>query len=515
MASVRKRFIFTLGASLFRGVLGFIAGMLLARWLGPSTYGNMTFLFGTFLGLRQLLDMGSSMAFFTFMSQRPQSRRFIWSFFFWLALQFLVTACVIGVLLPSQWIETIWHGEQRGLVLMAFVAVFMQNSIWPVIQQAGESQRQTVWVQGISVAIAAVHLLAVALLWGFGALGLYAILTAIAVEYLLAAVVAQRMYSYAPESDQGADADSPAPLLRKYLNYCLPLVIYSWVSFAYTFADRWLLQKYGGGVEQAYYAVGAQFASVALIATSSILRIFWKEIAEAHHNGDLTRAREIYQKVSRLLFLVGAVIAGFLIPWAESLLRNILGAAYAGGATTMAVMFLYPVHQSMGQIGSTMLYATERVALQVWTGIIFMILSIGVTYVVLASPDAALPGLGWASEGLALKMVVLQILSVNTVGYLIARIWKWRFDWIYQPVSLLGCAGLGWVAHIVVNRLFGDAWPLPVPLLLGGGLYLVLVAALVYWMPWLAGVTRAELVSDVGGLVQNTKTMLFADVENS
>lgn len=30
-------------------------------------------------------------------------------------------------------------------------AAFMQNSVWPVVQQTGESQRQTVWVQGVGV----------------------------------------------------------------------------------------------------------------------------------------------------------------------------------------------------------------------------------------------------------------------------------------------------------------------------------------------------------------------------
>src|SRR5207302_5348904 len=123
-----------------------------------------------------------------------------------------------------------------------------------------------------------------------------------------------------------------------------------WIGFAYEFADRWLLQGYGGSVQQAYYAVSAQFAAIALLATGSILSIFWKEIAEAHHRGDHVRTGMLYKKVSRLLFVIGAVIAGFLLPWAQDLLRLLLGAAYVGGPSTLAIMFLYPIHQSMGQI---------------------------------------------------------------------------------------------------------------------------------------------------------------------
>lgn len=491
--TVRGRFAFTLGANLFRALLSFATGMLLARWLGPQSYGNMAFLLGTFVGFRQLLDMGSSSAFFTFLSQRPRSKSFVQSFFFWLAAQFLIPLCIVGLLFPSQWIQTIWHGEQRGLILLAFAAAFMQNSVWPIVQQAGESQRQTVWVQGFGVVVAGVHLLAVVLLWWLGKLGLYIIFSVTALEYLLASIVAHKRFQYGQESGADFSAGAPDSMLRKYLRYCLPLIPYSGVGFAYEFADRWLLQNYGGGVEQAYYTLGAQFASVALIATSSILRIFWKEIAEAHHRGDHMRTGILYQKVSRLLFLVGAVIAGMLIPWSKDLLHLMLGAAYVGGGATLAIMFLYPVHQSMGQISGTMLMATERVSLQVVVGIIFMVASMGVTYLVLAPGDAAVPGLGLASEGLALKMVAMQFIQVNVLAYIIARIWHWPFDWAYQLVSLLGCAALGWVAKYLALGMFGYSVVLPLAMGLAGTLYLILMAGFIYTLPWLAGWTRDEI----------------------
>jgi O-antigen/teichoic acid export membrane protein len=504
--SVRRRFAFTVGANLLRSMLSFVTGMLLARSLGPASFGNMAFLLGTFVAIRQILDMGSSTAFYTFMSQRPQSRRFVNSFFGWLGVQFVVPLCVVGLLFPTHWIEVIWRGQHRGLVLLAFVAAFMQNSLWPVMQQFGESRRQTLWVQGLGVAIVATHLLAVVLLWLFGGLGLYVIFAAIALEYMAAAIV---MYRWLPNRVSGESVPAEVrsdSVFRLYLRYCLPLIPYAWVGFAYEFADRWLLQNYGGSVQQAYYAVSAQFAGIALIATSSILNIFWKEIAEAHYKGDHARTHMLYRRISRILFLVGAVVAGYLSPWSAELLRLILSAAYVGGASTLVVMFLYPIHQSMGQIGGTMLYATERVTLQVTIGIVFMLVSMGMTYLVLAPANAVVPGLGLASKGLALKMVGLQIIQANIIAYIIARIWKWRFDWVYQPVSLLGCLALGWVAHRAAIDLASGSWPVPAVMALGGILYVILTAALVYAMPWLAGSTRTEILREASTMVRTTIT---------
>jgi O-antigen/teichoic acid export membrane protein len=504
--SVRRRFAFTVGANLARSAISFATGMLLARWLAPDVFGKMAFLLGTFLALRQLLDMGSSTAFFTFMSQRVRSRRFVNAFLAWLGVQFVIPLVAIALLFPASWIDLIWHGEHRALVLCAFAAAFMQNSLWPAIQQAGESQRQTIRVQTVIMSVVAVHLLAVVTLWFTGTLGLYAVFAAVALEYLVAVIIVRSSLAYS-NADDPAEAE---PVLRRYVSYCLPLIPYTWAGFAYEFADRWLLQQYGGSVQQAYYAVSAQFAAVALIATTSVLNIFWKEVAEAHHRKDHERTGALYRKVSRLLFFVGATIAGFLVWWAEDLLRLVLGAAYASGATTLAIMFFYPVHQSMGQIGSTMLYATERVGIQVGVGIAFMLLSVVVSYFVLAPQDAALPGLGLASTGVALKMVTLQFVQVNVLAFIISRIWKWRFDWWYQPVGLAGCLALGWLAHELAVGLGAQTLPLLVTLALAAALYGVLLIGFIYAMPWLAGFRRDELMADVDALVRKTRLVLKA-----
>jgi len=502
--SVRKRFAFTVAANLLRSLLSFVTGMLLARWLGPRDYGNMAFLLGTFVGLRLLLDMGTSTAFFTFLSQQPRSKRFVLIYYAWLVVQFVVPLLVIGLLLPAQWIETIWRGQQRGLVLLAFAATYMQNSVWAVVQQAGESQRKTLLVQAIGVAVVVVHLLVVALLWLTGTLGLSAVFAVLAVEYFAASLIAQK---WLPFDDTRHDSeDQLRPLLRKYLVYCLPMVPYAAMGFVQEFADRWLLQTFGGGIQQAFYAVGAQFAAIALLATTSILRIFWKEVAEAHHQKDHARAHRLYQRVSRLLFLIGAVVAGFLIPWSPDLLRRLLGAAYVGGATTLAIMFLYPIHQSMGQIGNTVLFATERVNLQVITGIATMLVGLVASYFMIAPPTARIPGLGLQSQGLAIKMVGVQLVSVNVIAYLVARVWDQPFDWIYQPVSLVGCVAIGWLSHSASVVALGASPNLLLLMTVAAFVYVPLIGGFVYVLPWTAGLTRTELVSDLRGVMAGRLT---------
>jgi O-antigen/teichoic acid export membrane protein len=492
--TIRSRFAFSLGANLSKALIGFVTGLLVARGLGPEQYGKMMFLLGTFIAVRQLLDVGSSTAFFTFLSQRQRSRRFVAWFSVWLGVQFLVPLLAVGLLFPATWIELIWKGEQRSLVVMAFVAAYLQSTLWAVMMQMGESQRLTRMVQGVSAAIAMFHLLLVAIAWWQEWLGIRLIFAAIAVEWALAAWVIAKQLRFPAVPDEN---ETFIGVVKEFGRYCLPLVPYAWLSFVYDFADRWLLQNYGGSVQQAFYAVAFQFGAIAGIATTSILNVFWKEIAEAHHQGNKERVAMLYRKVSRGLYFVAASVAGFLIPWSEDILRLTLGPAYVGGAAALTIMFLYPLHQSMGQIGGTMLYATGRVRAQVVIGMLVMATSIVVTYFVLAPTDASLPGFGLGSTGLAGKVVVMQFLAVNVIAIYLARTLQIEFDWIYQPFGLVVCLGTGWLAYGIPRWLFDVPAHVWAGLLVSATLYLIMMAGTIWLKPSLAGLSRNEMLDVV------------------
>ena len=147
-----------------------------------------------------------------------------------------------------------------------------------------------------------------------------------------------------------------------------------------------------------------------------------------------------------------------------------------------------------------MFLATERVTMQVKIGLVFMLSSMVATYFVLAPPDAIIPGLGMASEGLAIKMCVMQAIQVNVIGYVIARISGWKFDWVYQPITLLGCLGLGWLSHFTVVNFTPSSLSAPTVMVSGGGLYFFLVIVFVLAVPSLSGVSRRELLNKISSV---------------
>lgn len=492
-ASVKKRFAVSFASNALRAALSFLAGLVVARGLGPGDYGRLMFLLGSFVSIKSLLDLGTSNAFYTFISQARRPLRYYSFYLLWLAAQFAVTAAAVTLLLPDSVVRGMWVGESRGLILLAFAASFFQQQLWQTVNQIAEAARKTVRVQGLNLAIALAYLAGAYLLTHYGKLSVKAVLLLLALQYLAAVLAAFRVLGPGePGAEEGHE--TLGAMLKKYRDYCAPLAALSAAGFLYDFADKWMLQRFGGAMQQGFYQVAYQFASISVLATASILNIFWKEASEAINNRNEARVAGLFRKVSRGLFFFGAVISGFLIPWSREIVLLLLGPSYSSAAPVLALMFLYPLHQSLGQVATTVLFAAERTKQYFAISLAMMLLSLPASYFLLAPGGAAVPGLGLGASGMAWKIVLLNVLSVNLILAAIARNHRWKFEWGFQVGGLALTLGAGAAAKAVAVTLGGSPEsPHPELFILAGILYLTAVVPALRAMPWLAGLDREEL----------------------
>jgi O-antigen/teichoic acid export membrane protein len=490
-SSVTSRFTVSALANLLRGALAFITTLIIARELGPEEYGSFAFLVGTFVATTSLLGFGTSHAFQTFISQKERGKMFVFTYACWQFLQFILALLFIGVIFPENWLEQIWLGHKKDLILLALAAVFMQQQAWATMIKIGESKRLTHIVQGLNLAITVVHFF---LIIGFligGFLSVRLILWLILVEHLIILLIACKALSLFKIEGEVFEGRL---VLQEYIAYCSPLIFFSIIGFGYNFADRWLLQSYGGSIQQGLYEIGLRLGMVSLLITMSLQNIFWKEIAEAKEKGDFERMRVLYRKASRFLFAVGIFIAGFLAPWSKEIIRLVLGPSYMEGSLVLVVMFIYAAFRSLGILNSSMLLAGSKPKVHVTFSTIFMIISIPTSYLVLAPIDAQLPGLQLGSLGLAIKTLVVAISQSSVVSWWICRDYGWKFDWIYQLIVLSFALSFGWLSFELVQSINSL---ITLNLFCNGLLTLLFYSgfftAMVYWMPWILGVSRQEL----------------------
>jgi O-antigen/teichoic acid export membrane protein len=496
LTAVRTRFLWSVGANVVRAVLSLATGLMVARGLDPSRYGDLTYLLGSFIAIRALLDMGSSNAFYTFISRQPRGRPFYLLYFAWQLLQFAVSLLVVAAVLPQDVVERIWLGHSREMILLALVASFMQQQVWTTITQLGESTRLTVKVQSLGLAIAATHLAIIAAFKSMDALSVKVVLIALIGEYLIVLPFASRVLRIPALLSAAVAEPRASAILAQYWRYCRPLIVVGLMAFVYEFADKWLLQRFGGSSQQGFYQIAAQLSAVSLIATTSILNIFWKEIAEASAREDYARLGRLYKRVSRGLLMLGAVASCILIPWSRQIVALLLGSAYQESWPVLALMLLYPIHQSIGQVNATMFMASERTWEYMAITLAGQFASLPISYFLLASPEQhPVSGLGLGAYGLALKMVGLNLVLVNFQAWIIAKFGGWKFEWVFQVVGIAGLLLLGSLSKLCAVTLFSGAGTLEFAAgaAASGTLYLAGTILFFWAFPWVAGLERGEL----------------------
>lgn len=135
-----------------------------------------------------------------------------------------------------------------------------------------------------------------------------------------------------------------------------------------------------------------------------------------------------------------------------------------------------------------------------------MLLSIPVSYLVLAPASHGwLSGMEMGALGMACKMVVLGMVSVNIQAWVIARYGGWKFDWMFQAVGIPLMIGLGFVAKMLVGMIWNleavGLTKLLVPVTIASLFYLLMAMGIIWGLPWLIGAERSEIKRLFGRLL--------------
>ncbi len=491
---IRIRVISSILGNIARGGINLLSGILVARSLGPSEYGNYNFLLYSFVAINRLIDMGTSSAFFTFISKQKRGIKFYLYYILWMLIQFVFIIFFIFILMPENWIKKIWLGHEMKIILLAFIASFSMNQIWNMVASIGESLRATIGVQLRNVGISVAFICCLLVLIYMNMISVINLFILNIVLYLTFSAI---FLSYIKDMIVDIKEETFQNIFKEFKEYCTPLIVSVWVSHLYLLADTWFLQNFGGSTEQGYYSIAEKFSAVSLIATTSILKVFWKEISFSSLYHDIIRIKGLYFKTVRRLFFLSAFISCFLIPYSKEILFTFLGKNYVSAWLAFSLMLILPIFQTIGQINGTFFYATSNTK-TLRDIIVFMsIISIPLSYFLLANSSAPIPGLDLGATGLALKMIILTVININIRTYMITKLYKWQFTYIYQiidPVLLIGCS---YLIKKFLNLFFaylGFKLSLIPLIFISFLLYLIIIIILILKFPNLFSLKKDDLV---------------------
>lgn len=474
---------------------------LVPRTLGPEAFGRYEFLVDFFRQATNFLDMGTSTCFFTRLSQRPLDRGLV---FFYACFMLLVTALIVGatiVLAGLPFGAWLWANQPPELIALA---AGISCLIWwqMVSRQVLDAWRITVRAE---IRLAIFRMLAVAVLagiiaWfgltleGYFAYQLVTFALSVGLLWLL-------MLQARPALQPLRSGPSAKQYAREFFDYSHPLLVYAFVNVIAGIAERWILQTQAGAAQQGFYGFAFQVGAVCALFTTAMTPLLMREMAVAWNDENIERMQALFRRIAPLLYALAAYFSVFVAFKSDDVAWLIAGARFEEGAPAVAAMVLYPMHQTYGQITGSILLATNHTKQYRNIGLVGILA--GVPFMLWLIAPAASGGLGLGSLGLALKVVILNIVMVNVQLWIAIKLLKLRFSryLLHQlavPVCFSVCALIGVQA---ANMLALGRFP---GLIICGMIYSLLVITAIAAVPQLAGMQRGELGAAIRKVIRKS-----------
>lgn len=294
---------------------------------------------------------------------------------------------------------------------------------------------------------------------------------------------------------------------HEFFNYSHPLFLTGIVGLFAGILDRWLLQFYGGSVEQGFYGLSYQIGIVCFLFSGAMSPLIMREFSVAYNQKNIRHIAYLFRKYIPLLYSLAAFISCFLSVQAEKVVYIMGGKDYTNAAVAVAVMSFYPIHQTYGQLSGSVFLATGQTGLYGKIGVFFMVVGLPLTYLFIA-PSSQL-GINAGAAGLAIKMVLIQIISVNVQLYFNAKFLNLNF-WKYlghQLVSVICLILISQFSMFIVDKAlhFGDN--IIFNFLIGGILYCVMVLILIYFQPRIFGLGEKDVTKLFNLLINRLRSI--------
>lgn len=511
--TLRKRYFFKLSSNFVSGGISAIIQLMVPRSLGPTAYGNFGFLTVFFNNVVGTLDMGSSFWFYTKLSQEKDNKiiifyRFIMSVIVLLVLGFVIIATSTTIR------EKIWLGQSNQVIYMAMIFAIMTWALG-IKTKIIDAHGLTVDAEKGRIVQRIVALIIILILFLINRLNLFTFFIyhyfIIAILWIFFDLIIRRK-GFSAGFKFRIKREESKVYFKNLFEYVNPLVVYTIIGLVVGVLDRWLLQKFGGSIQQGFFTLSYKISDIISLVTVSLTPLLMREFSIAFGKKDMHSMKRLFRRYIPIMYGITAYLSCFVAVQSDKIVLMIGGGEYKDARIAVMIMAFYPVYLTYGQLTSTIFYATGQTKLYRNIGVLGLLLGLPIIYFLIA-PKSAM-GLDAKAIGLAIKMVLINMITVNI--------------WLYYSVKLLGLSfskfllhqfgSLGIMASVALLIKFGVdninilSSNVIISFLLSGIIYTVLIAVISYYFPKLFGLDkkiinsiRTRLVNWAGNIAKKIR----------
>jgi hypothetical protein len=164
----------------------------------------------------------------------------------------------------------------------------------------------------------------------------------------------------------------------------------------------------------------------------------------------------------------------------------------------VAIMAFYPAAQTLGQLSTAALKATEKTAIYARWSILLSIPDLALVWFLLAPASATIPGLNLGAEGMAIRTALFGLASVHVFDWINCRSMGIPYAGVLRRrfAALLALGAISFVTLHLAGAAARVAGASSLTALLGSSfVYAIAIAALVWFAPGLLGLPRERILA--------------------
>lgn len=509
-ASLKKRYAAKLLTNAGGLAINLITNAIIPRGLGPKAYGDFSFLTNFMANLMPLFSLSTSLGFYTKLSQRQQEFALVSFYLQFTGLAFVALAVFVSGCHLAGLADIFWIGQRMIYVYMALLWVVM-NWTTDLLTQVADAYGLTVSTELARIGqkcIGLTIILAMYLLWQLNLTNFffyyYGILFLLSFTLIL--IIDRNKSIFI--ADWRLKRNQLGGYAKEFWQYSHPLFAYGIWGLIAAILDRWLLQKFGGSIQQGFFGLSSQIGGACFLFTSAMTTLLMREFSICYSNNDLKEMAKLFRRYVPLLYSIAAYFGSFICLQADKITYIFGGGKFVGATLPVSIMALYPLYQTYGQLSSSVFFATGQTKL--YRNIHLFLLPFGLltTYFMLAPADKM--GLNAGATGLAIKFLSLAFVGINVELYFNARFLKLSFiNYFVHQIICLGClAGIAFLARVSIDNIAILSGNVYVSFLVSGIVYTIMVVALVYGFPPIFSLRQDDVKVFSSGVIK-TISRLF------
>ena len=493
--SLRKRYAAKLSTNLVGVIIGGVTQAIIPRGLGPEAYGDFSFLTNFFSRFVGFLDMGTSIAFYTKLSQRPNDFGLIPFYLIFSGMASCLLLIFVGCTQLTSTYSVLWPDQELFYIYLAamwgFLTWFVQ-----ILNKIADAYGVTVSSEITKALQRVIGLIMISWLFFINRLDLtnfflyqYFLLVILGVAFVL--VLKRKGYSIL--RSWKLSFHQIKKYTKEFYHYSHPLFFAAVFGLVFGILGRWMLQYFSGSVEQGFYGLSFKIGSVCFMFTSAMTPLIMREFSIAFDKNDIPEMARLFRRYIPTLYAIAAYFACFVAVEASKVTYIFGGEKFQYATMAVMIMAFYPIHQTYGQLSSSVFYATGRTKLYRNIGVSFTIIGLPLTYLLIA--PANMMGLNAGAVGFAISVVAMQFIAVNTQLYFNSKLLNLRFSrYIAHQILTVGfMIGVAVLAKQIVESILGLGKHVIVSFLVSGLIYSILVSLVAIVFPILFGLSQNDI----------------------